>query len=226
MWPEANIGLAAGGKSDLVVIDIDPRNGGTDSIKDLISEYGTLPHTVISHTGGNGFHFLYRYPTPTGIAKRVLANGVDLVSDGGYIVAPPSNHISGGEYRWASGHNPAKVALSDLPVWVLDRIQPPTYISSGGFDTGRFVPTGGRNSHFTRIAGSMRRWGLSQDAIMAALLIHNNEVCSPPMELREVNHIVGSVCRYEPEYHGEDEPQEGSSVRIEDCSLDEGTDGS
>jgi len=222
MWPNANIGLACGAKSGFVVIDVDPRNGGVESIKAFIEEHGVLPFTIVSHTGGNGFHYLFSYPTPAGISKRVLASGVDLVSDGGYIVAPPSIHISGHEYRWLVGYDPLHQHLGELPEWVMERFQSHTV----RIEAGENVPFGERNLHFIRIAGSMRKWGLGYEAIFAALSIHDDEVCDPPMGDKEVERIARSVCRYEPDHDWEDEPKKGPTVRIEDCSLDEGSNGS
>src|SRR3990167_6947743 len=34
-WPTANIAIATGAVSNLVVLDIDPRHGGTEAVKDL-----------------------------------------------------------------------------------------------------------------------------------------------------------------------------------------------
>ncbi len=225
LWPDSNIGIAAGRDSDLVVIDIDPRNGGRESAKELIDKHGRFPHTVVALTGGGGLHYMFGYPATPGIGKRVLATGIDLVSDGGYVVVAPSRHVSGNVYRWQGGRDPVRVSLCALPLWVLE-CGVKAYTPSDGFAVGRFVPEGGRNDHFSRIAGAMRRWGLSVRAIEAALEIHNYEVCDPPMSLREVGAIAASVGRYEPEEHGEAKPPEGRGVRIEDCSMDEGVDGS
>src|SRR5213076_1362207 len=48
--PWAGIGLACR-PSGLVVVDIDPRNGGDDSLHDLERQHGTLPETPTSGTG-------------------------------------------------------------------------------------------------------------------------------------------------------------------------------
>ncbi len=224
MWPDSNIGIAAGQGSGLVVIDIDPRNGGVGSAKALAEKHGNFPHTLVARTGGGGLHHMFSYPTNTSISKRVLADGVDLVSDGGYVVVPPSRHFSGDVYRWQSGRSPVRVPLSDLPLWVLEHRATPLYGPGEGFGVAQHIPQGGRNDTFARIAGAMRRWGLSVRAIEAALIIHNYEVCDPPMSMREIITISRSVGRYEPEAYGQAKPPQGRGVRIEDCSLDEGPD--
>jgi hypothetical protein len=113
-WPQSNIGVRTGSDSGFWVLDIDPRNGGDDSLEDLILEYGELPETLMAHTGGGGRHFFFRIP-PGGIKCGKLADGIDIKGEGGYIVAPPSNHASGGVYRW---HFPDAEIL-DAPDWLL-----------------------------------------------------------------------------------------------------------
>src|SRR5665811_296881 len=51
-WPKANIGIAAGKVSGIIVIDIDPRHNGTETLKMLEDKFGRLPKTITSHTGG------------------------------------------------------------------------------------------------------------------------------------------------------------------------------
>ena len=51
-WPDSNTGVATG--RGLVVLDIDPRNGGDESLAELIEKYGPLPETVTVSTGGGG----------------------------------------------------------------------------------------------------------------------------------------------------------------------------
>ena len=103
--PDANVGIATGKVSDLVVLDVDPRNGGFETSRRLADELGLLPRTVCSDTGGGGSHRLFRYPDvpcPTRHAPAGLS-GLDVQSDGAFIVAPPSRHASGLRYRVARG---------------------------------------------------------------------------------------------------------------------------
>jgi putative DNA primase/helicase len=61
--PDANIGIAAGSESGIIVLDIDPRNGGYKSLKRLKRELGPLPDTVTAVTGGGGRHLVFKYPS-------------------------------------------------------------------------------------------------------------------------------------------------------------------
>lgn len=100
-WETANIGIATGERSGLVVLDVDPRNHGHVELCKLIGRLGKLPEGPTAFTGGRGVHLLFRYP---GIALRgKAAPGVDVKADGGYVVAPPSVHSSGRTYDWLRG---------------------------------------------------------------------------------------------------------------------------
>ncbi len=103
--PLANIGMPTGSVSGLVVVDIDERHGGSESLKALEQRIGTLPSTLTSRTGA-GFHCFFKYPGFTvknGVA--VLGPGIDIRGDGGYVVVPPSLHANGRRYEWTKGTN-------------------------------------------------------------------------------------------------------------------------
>ncbi len=68
------------------------------------------------------------------------------------------------------------------------------------------VREGGRNAELTRLAGKLRRDGLSPDAMAAALVQHNAEHCAPPLPEREVRAIAASVGRYQPAEKDREEP--------------------
>jgi hypothetical protein len=57
--PDANVGIATGRVSDLLVLDIDPRNGGDKSIRKLEESHGSLPKTVSVRTAGGGRHYYF-----------------------------------------------------------------------------------------------------------------------------------------------------------------------
>lgn len=117
--PLANVGVNAGA-SGLVVLDVDPRSGGDDSLHDLERHLGALPETVSAETGGGGWHYLFQHPG--GDLRGVAAPGLD-VKDRGYIVAPPSIHPSGRIYAWDL--EPGDVPLAELPAAWLEALRPP-----------------------------------------------------------------------------------------------------
>lgn len=121
-WPEANVGVVTGTVSDLMVLDVDPRNGGEESLAKLEAELGELPPTLASRTGGGGRHYWYAAP-PLPLPNVDLAPGVELKAEGGMVVAPPSRHASGEAYVWEN----ETVEPAPLPEWIIDRIQHPVY---------------------------------------------------------------------------------------------------
>lgn len=62
---------------------------------------------------------------------------------------------------------------------------------------GEHIPEGSRNTTLTSMAGSMRRRGMTEDKIAAALL-KVNQRCDPPLDEAEVRSIAKSISRYEP----------------------------
>jgi hypothetical protein len=131
-WPDtANIGIAAA-MSGLVVIDIDPRDGGFQTFDELVKRLGELPPGPASETGGEaedpgtgrrGRHLLFKHPGgevrgKLGLGKRER-EGVDLKSNG-YITAPPSVHPdTGRRYRWLPGASPDDIEVPELPAaWI------------------------------------------------------------------------------------------------------------
>lgn len=100
-WPSANIGIATGSVSGVWVLDIDPRNGGSDGLVDLEAEHGNLPATLTVCTGGDGYHLYFEH-TEVEIGCPKLLPGVEVKGTGGYVVAPPSLHASGMRYKWGN----------------------------------------------------------------------------------------------------------------------------
>ena len=214
-WPDANIGVATGARSGIVVVDVDPGRGGEDAIAALEAAHGELPPTWAVETGGGGLHLYFRHPggrVPTRAGK--LGPGLDVRGDGGYAVAPPSRHRSGARYRWGASWHPARVPLAAVPPWLLalmvagapPRIIPPAAVplrgSAGRNDPGAPAPPiaeGERNATLTSLAGVMRRRGFGEAAILGALLAENEARCAPPLDPAEVEKIARSVARYAPE---------------------------
>lgn len=99
--PPSNLAIVTGAESNLTVLDIDIGEGkfGAESWAEAIKDNGE-PDTLIAQTGSGGMHVLFKYNSSLKTASNVLGKGVDSRNDGGYIVAPPSRHRSGGEYSW------------------------------------------------------------------------------------------------------------------------------
>ncbi len=125
-WPDANIGIATGEASGFVALDIDKDKGGCESLDQIEAHHSTLPATVTACTGGGGFHFYFQHPGGAIRNRTGLWPGIDDRGDGGYVVAPPSNHISDDVYRFDEARGPDEVALAELPAWLLEALRSET----------------------------------------------------------------------------------------------------
>jgi hypothetical protein len=203
-WPDANIGIATGA-AGLVVVDCDVKNGapGLESWRDLRGELGFSDATPTVETPSGGLHIYYlANGRNISCSASKLAPGVDIRAQGGYVVAPPSRTPLG-TYGWALGCRPTELALLPLPKPLSElesdngqRTAPPI---------GDGIPQGQRNATLASLAGSMRRRGMSQEAIEAALLVENTR-CSPPMPEGEVLAVAASIGRYAPAAEGDPPP--------------------
>lgn len=122
------------------------------------------------------------------------------------MVVPPSVLPGGKAYRWAPGSELecASDRLCEPPDWLgleLDQLATGTPTSPDGAPNSAGsnpIPSGQRNAALSRLAGTMRRVGMSQAEIVAALRQVNADRCVPPLALREVDRIAASIARYEP----------------------------
>jgi Bifunctional DNA primase/polymerase, N-terminal len=90
-WPTANVGIATGRRSNLIVLDVDPRHGGDKQLQALIAEHEPLPDTVIVQTGGGGWHYYFACPPGDGaVDSGDIAEGLEIKAAGTFVVAPPS----------------------------------------------------------------------------------------------------------------------------------------
>ncbi|MCO5172388.1 MAG: bifunctional DNA primase/polymerase [Planctomycetes bacterium] len=118
-WPDANVGIACGPASGLDVLDVDGDEGRA-ALADLEQQHGPLPTTMCSTTGSGGNHHLFTHRPEAALNNSAkFADSLDTRGHGGYIVAPPSRHVSGGIYRWDEGRGPAGVPPQPTPDWLM-----------------------------------------------------------------------------------------------------------
>ena len=209
-YPDANVGIAMGKVSGLFALDVDPRHGGRESSIALSQELGKTPFSIRSDTGGGGYHRFFAYPAAGIPTRRRLPGspGIDVQSDGTFVVAPPSRHVSGECYAWSESRDPASANVADLSEkWLAFlRNGPKPAPAPQPKLSEHAVIEGQRNTHLTSRAGTLRQAGLSPDAILAALQVENAERCQPPLADDEVAKIAGSVGRY-PAGHNENQDE-------------------
>lgn len=94
-----------------VIIDVDPRNGGSDTLKLLRESGKKLPKTKTARTKSGGFHYWFSVPEDV-VLRAGLGPGVDVKRAGkGYVIVPPSPG-----YTWISD------VQVEAPEWLLEEL--------------------------------------------------------------------------------------------------------
>jgi len=184
MWPLANIALCTG--VSCFALDIDPRHGGDETLRDLEALHDPLPPTPTSNTGGGGWHRLFAMDGS--IRNKInLAPGLDIRGEGGYIIVPPSLHASGQHYTWDPTADLEDVPLTDAPEWLLKHVHEGAYEAPTAPDAP--ILRGARNNTLSRMAYAMRKAGMSMEGMYPALQVENKR-CQPPLDEEELKRIV------------------------------------
>lgn len=175
--PHANVAIATGEASGLVIVDVDRKHGGLDTLRQLEEAYGPLG-TYKVRTGSGGLHFYFRHPGVPIRNKAGLFPGVDIRGDGGYVVAPPSELFESGAYQYLGG------VILDIPAWLLEHLvekprvagtQPGEFGAKGDLakSTLRFIlegAAGGRwHAELFKAAIDLKQQGYEYDEAVAKL---------------------------------------------------------
>lgn len=93
----ANAGVRVGDR--MLVIDVDPKNGGDASLARLVADLGLdLSKCPTTHTGSGGAHYYLRRPEGSKLVTNLrIYPGIDFKSSG-QVVAPGSIHPNGEAY--------------------------------------------------------------------------------------------------------------------------------
>jgi hypothetical protein len=202
--PKDNIGIACGERSDLFVVDIDPRHGGDKTFEALQAQHGAVPPTVFVKTGGGGTQIYFRHSAGLRSGAGRLGVGVDHRGDGGYVVAPPSLHPSGDHYTFFDDYSPGQVALAEVPAWIKlllekkDNVRPAAIEPEFYRDLFlRGAKDGERNDALVRMAGHLIRKQLDPFMVLEILKLWNEHKFTPPGDPDKLRGIVDRVCAKE-----------------------------
>lgn len=180
--PNMNLAIATGAASNIVVLDLDLREvdgedvDGEFELRAWLAARGVdLPETLTASTGGGGKHVILSLPATSGVRPVITSRanwlpGVDIRGDGGYIVAAPSQHVSGEFYRWDSERGVSVITqelLSALStkqrVSALTGKSMPSLGDGDRVDVRKLMndglAVGGRDDGFTRLVGVLRARG-------------------------------------------------------------------
>ncbi len=224
-FPDANIGIQWGPRSQLIDIEADTPEQ-EQAFAELFDGCRQIPVTP-TYKSTRGKHRLFRYDERLAATGKAVVEfkhlGIRLGTNGkgAHSVIPPSTNR-----EWL-------VSLEDcdpaaLPELVIERIltangaQQQSKAKSSSTSGGE-IPSGKRNETLTSIGGSMRRIGLGESAIAAALWEVNIERCKPRVDPAEIRKIAESVSRYAPDAvaAGKVEPKDEIQYRrITSAELD------
>jgi len=183
--PDYMIGIVTGEISDLTVVDIDD-DAGKENMAKLLPDGLDAP-TV--HTPRGGFHLYCRYYRGLRNMARLMP-GVDIRSEGGYVVAPPSVNDDDRRYVWDVAAHPEDVQRPAMPDALAQVMFKPTAaIITPGKDM--FVQ-GTRDEDLFHVANTLVKGGMVADRVQAVLTILAKN-CQPPFPEDEVDIKVRSA---------------------------------
>ena len=139
------------------------------------------------------------FPKQTKVTKKNLGNWINLPFFGDektsrYAIGPRGALTLTEFLASVEFYDPATCRVDESPA--AEPAEPAA--PEVPIETDGEITEGRRNETLTKAAGAMRRHGLAQDAIEAALLAHNRKRCEPPLPERDIVTIAASVARYDP----------------------------
>lgn len=232
-----NIGIACGrfgeGNQTLLVIDIDPKNGGNETEFELDLEGKELGNTLSQTTPTGGRHFIYATEQRLRQGTHVLGVGIDSRTAGGYILGPGST-IGGKPYLFAN-----QCGLNAPPVWIVEALK---YVEEKqeieidsdineayAFERAAFfidyeapgaIEGFGGNSVTYRVAARLKDIGVDEETAKMLMVGRYNEKCEPPWNPDELEKIVENAYQYGKNDVGVDAP-EAQFEKIEESKPEE-----
>jgi putative DNA primase/helicase len=224
-WQEAdyNTGISC---SELVVIDVDPRNGGHESLerwRRTVEPERWLPKTRTHVTGSLGWHYLFWRPPDLEVKNGPWLRGVDVKAFGGLVVGPGSIHISG---RYYTVEDPS-VPIAKIPAAVIETITTARSRPGAARASHRDLPStpnilngveeGERDTVIFRMACREREWCRRNGYSIEEALLHVEELVLkaarnsvPPFPEDQARSKVTQAFRY----------WDGERVEIGECDSE------
>jgi hypothetical protein len=203
-WPDANIG---GITESLIVVDVDPRNGGDDTFAAL-SAVEDFPDTAANKTQGGGKHLIYAAPggRPVKGGVNKLGPGIDIKARGGYILLPGST-IEGRSYTRENDR-----PIAEAPAWIVEKCKAAKQKTEAA---GKRVveedeislematnylrhhapraTTGSIDDTMHKVAAMFYDFGCSQETVHEKTLEWNETHCDPPGDIDRLAVVVESA---------------------------------
>jgi hypothetical protein len=201
-YPDANIGIHCEG---MIVIDVDVKKGGDESLQKLEVLYG-LPDTLVARTPSGGRHLFYAGSGASNTVGKV-ADGIDVRTAGGYVVGAGSS-VALGDYTWDADRG-----IAPAPEWLVLKLGtavPKTSTSTAVDDAPDALVENARqwvvnqlpaiegcggDAQTFKVAAGLRDRGVSIEQATELMLMWN-ATCAPPWTPEEIGTKVRNAYNY------------------------------
>lgn len=188
-YQNPNWAIITGDISNTIVIDVDSKESW-NRLQEMIPDSLMVP---TCQTPNDGYHMYFEYAS--GLVSRAnVQPGIDIKTNGGYVVAPPSvasyqkngKHVSG-QYKWLPGLSIDKVVPPPLPDILFDLLSQSIYQNTQTDHSPKFQKIGigfvegYRDQTIFHIANCLRRGGMPSENILDVLRFIGQH-CSPPFD--------------------------------------------
>ena len=125
-----HLGIPTGADNGFFVVEADTKEGGHKydgiaELKTLEAKHGKLPDTLMARSPSGSLHHYFNYPPGIMVKGSIgddeghgIAPGIDVKSDGGMVIAPPSMLPDGRAYVWLND-----LPIVDAPDWLIDLVR-------------------------------------------------------------------------------------------------------
>lgn len=199
----------------LVVIDIDIEK------HPLVESLSNTFH----YTTGNGYHFWYLSDNPVSNSVSSIGKHIDVRGTNGYVVIPPSKHVSGKKYKFLNDN----IEIKEIPDLIFNKKNEHKKSNNSGslskenkyinsvkqikeyISKGNKIEVGLRNNTIHRLLSSDRTKGYEFEELYNLAELYKKS-CEEPdsLSINELRNIVYSVMKY-PSY---------ANLRIEKQNLE------
>lgn len=215
-WPQANVGIHCDG---WLVVDVDPKKGGYESLARLELEL-ELPATYEVSTPSGGRHLYYRLSDEHHCRNGVdvLGPGLDVRTTGGYVLGAGSSLLDGvyrahreGDACFVPGALAARCVAPQVPDRPLAPVQTDADAAvARAVDFLRTHPVAveghGGDHHTFRTVCRVRDFGVPEERADEALRDWN-ERCVPPWDAGELAVKVANAYQYAQDAAGKLTPE-------------------
>jgi putative DNA primase/helicase len=172
--PDANYGIPSWPQNHLLVVDVDPKNGGDTRFLELGRQLpGDCWDTFRVITPSGGMHFYFSVDRDLGITggAQTLGGGIDVIYGGLWVVGPGSVRDVDGRrvaYEFAKGVG-WDTPVKPLPAELLSLFKAQKSNPVAAVLASAKIPAGARYDAVVKMAGQLTSLGWTEAAVMSAV---------------------------------------------------------